>query len=113
MRPFISGDEKKLDDCPIRMNGQLYGYDYQCNWDDKYIFIHCGERNLDRSMEYWGGIRYKIQKYQVNIVSVVIIIMHFSSGSVFQILNNIYLKIGCTMLSHTIHLKRKKVSWNL
>jgi hypothetical protein len=51
------GDEKSLDDCPIRMNGQLYGYDYPCHWEDNYIFIHCGSRNLNKTMEYWGGIR--------------------------------------------------------
>lgn len=54
----FTGDESRLEDCPIRLNGQVYGHRHRCEWDSKFIFIHCGERNLPVGQEYWGGIRY-------------------------------------------------------
>ena len=54
----FTGDESRLEDCPIRLNGQVYGHIPRCYWDSKFIFIHCGERNLPAGQDYWGGIRY-------------------------------------------------------
>lgn len=49
------------------MNGQLYGYDYPCHWEDHFIFIHCGARNLNRTMEYWGGIRFGVPDFEQHL----------------------------------------------
>ena len=67
--PFqCSGRERRLSHCPIRMNGQIYGHDYGCNWKGKeFAFIHCGERNLDNSMEYWGGVRFSVKNFEQDL----------------------------------------------
>ena len=69
--PFqCTGKEKRLSHCPIRMNGQIYthnwfGQIYGCDWQSKnFAFIHCGKRNLDTSMEYWGGIRFSVHNFE-------------------------------------------------
>lgn len=59
--PIFTGDELRLEDCSVRLNGQLYGQRHRCEWDSKFVFIHCGERNLPAGQEYWGGIRYQYQ----------------------------------------------------
>jgi hypothetical protein len=58
---LFPGDESRLEDCPIRLNGQLYGHRHRCEWDSKFVFVHCGERNLPAGLDYWGGIRYCYQ----------------------------------------------------
>ncbi|XP_054002830.1 protein bark beetle [Hylaeus anthracinus] len=52
-----TGREEKLEDCQIRLNGQLYGHRHECPWDSQFVFISCGKRNLDDAHDYWGGIR--------------------------------------------------------
>ena len=60
-----TGKEKRLGHCPIRMNGQIYGHKYGCNWKGKdFVFVNCGERNLDESMEYWGGVRFSVKSFE-------------------------------------------------
>ncbi|XP_046609560.1 protein bark beetle isoform X2 [Neodiprion virginianus] len=51
------GVEERIEDCQIRLNGQLFGHKYECPWDGEFVFVHCGERNLDLTQDYWGGIR--------------------------------------------------------
>ncbi|XP_026687364.1 protein bark beetle-like [Diaphorina citri] len=53
-----SGEESSLDECPIRLNGQMYGRRPMCYWNSQFIFIHCKERNVQPNTDYWGGIRY-------------------------------------------------------
>ncbi|XP_012253572.2 protein bark beetle isoform X3 [Athalia rosae] len=52
-----AGNEERIEDCQIRLNGQLFGHRYECPWDGHFVFVNCGERNLDISRDYWGGIR--------------------------------------------------------
>lgn len=59
-----SGSEQELEDCPIRLNGQLFGHKYNCPWNGRYVFIHCGERNLDNNHDYWGGIRVANSEFE-------------------------------------------------
>lgn len=59
-----SGNEEKLEDCNIRLNGQLYGHKYNCPWDGKWIFINCGKRNLESTKDYWGGIRIANSEFE-------------------------------------------------
>ena len=60
-----TGKEKRLAHCPLRMNGQIYGHKYGCNWKGKdFVFIHCGETNLDPDYEYWGGIRFSVKEFE-------------------------------------------------
>ncbi|XP_015594324.1 protein bark beetle isoform X2 [Cephus cinctus] len=59
-----SGSEESLEDCQIRLNGQLFGHRYECPWDGKFVFIHCGERNIDPSTDYWGGIRIANSEFE-------------------------------------------------
>lgn len=58
------GTEKKYEDCPIRLNGQQFGHRHQCKWNSKFVFIHCGERNLERNYEYWGGVRFANPEFE-------------------------------------------------
>ncbi|KAJ4447016.1 hypothetical protein ANN_09004 [Periplaneta americana] len=61
------GDEARLEDCPIRLNGQLYGHRHRCEWNSKFVFIHCGERNLPAGKDYWGGIRFAAGEFEQNL----------------------------------------------
>ncbi|XP_011303311.1 uncharacterized protein bark isoform X1 [Fopius arisanus] len=59
-----TGSEERLEDCQIRLNGQLYGHKYNCPWDGDYVFLNCGTRNLDDSKDYWGGIRIANSEFE-------------------------------------------------
>ncbi|XP_033297170.1 protein bark beetle [Bombus bifarius] len=59
-----TGKEVKLEDCQIRLNGQLYGHRHECPWDSQFVFINCGKRNLDDSHDYWGGIRIANSEFE-------------------------------------------------
>ncbi|KAK0090170.1 hypothetical protein PV325_002595 [Microctonus aethiopoides] len=59
-----SGNEERIEDCQIRLNGQLYGHKYDCPWDGDYVFVHCGERNLNEVYDYWGGIRIANSEFE-------------------------------------------------
>ena len=60
-----TGKEKRLAHCPLRMNGQIYGHKYGCDWEGKdFVFIHCGETNLDQDYEYWGGVRFSVKEFE-------------------------------------------------
>lgn len=59
-----SGKEQDLEDCQIRLNGQLFGHRHECPWDGHFVFLHCGERNLDDEHDYWGGIRIANSEFE-------------------------------------------------
>ena len=60
-----TGREDRLSKCDLRMNGQIYGHKYACDWESKdFVFIHCGDTNLDRNYEYWGGIRFSVKEFE-------------------------------------------------
>ncbi|XP_034949444.1 protein bark beetle isoform X2 [Chelonus insularis] len=59
-----TGNEESLEECQIRLNGQLFGHKYDCPWDGNFVFLHCGERNLDYSHDYWGGIRIANSEFE-------------------------------------------------
>lgn len=61
------GTENNYEDCPIRLNGQLYGHRYECKWNAKFVFINCGKRNLKKSLEYWGGIRFTGSEFEQHL----------------------------------------------
>ncbi|KAI8422542.1 hypothetical protein MSG28_006346 [Choristoneura fumiferana] len=61
------GTENRYEDCPIRLNGQLYGHRHECKWDSTYVFIHCGTRNLDETSDYWGGIRFANPEFEYSL----------------------------------------------
>ncbi|XP_012531769.1 protein bark beetle [Monomorium pharaonis] len=59
-----SGKEQNLEDCQIRLNGQLFGHRHECPWDGQFVFLHCGKRNLDDAYDYWGGIRIANSEFE-------------------------------------------------
>ncbi|KAJ2949950.1 hypothetical protein O0L34_g11275 [Tuta absoluta] len=61
------GTEDRYDDCPIRLNGQLYGHRHECKWDSDFVFIHCGQRNLEENLDYWGGIRFANPEFEYSL----------------------------------------------
>ncbi|XP_046962256.1 protein bark beetle [Vanessa cardui] len=61
------GTEDRYEDCPIRLNGQLYGHRHDCKWNSEFVFIHCGSRNLDENLEYWGGIRFANPEFEYSM----------------------------------------------
>ncbi|KAG7306290.1 hypothetical protein JYU34_008890 [Plutella xylostella] len=61
------GTEERYEDCPIRLNGQLYGHRHECKWDSEYVFIHCGMRNLEEPLQYWGGIRFANPEFEYSL----------------------------------------------
>lgn len=54
---LCTGEEDRLEDCEIRLNGQLHGKRHTCAWNSKFVFVRCGQRNLPPTQDYWGGIR--------------------------------------------------------
>ncbi|CAB3370904.1 Hypothetical predicted protein [Cloeon dipterum] len=62
-----SGDEARLEDCPIRLNGQLFGHRHECFWNSEFVFIHCGKRNLEAGLNYWGGVRFAHPDFEYNL----------------------------------------------
>lgn len=63
------GTETRYEDCPIRLNGQQFGHRHECKWNSKFVFIHCGERNLSPKYDYWGGIRFADPEFEQNLYS--------------------------------------------
>lgn len=61
------GIEERYEDCPIRLNGQLYGHRHECKWDSEFVFIHCGTRNLEDTYDYWGGIRFANPEFEYSL----------------------------------------------
>ncbi|XP_047509687.1 protein bark beetle isoform X2 [Pieris napi] len=61
------GIEERYEDCPIRLNGQLYGHRHECKWDSDFIFLHCGNRNLEENLDYWGGIRFTNPEFEYSL----------------------------------------------
>jgi hypothetical protein len=60
-----TGKEQRLSLCPLRMNGQIYGHEYGCNWQGKdFVFIQCGQTNLDPTFDYWGGVRFSVKEFE-------------------------------------------------
>lgn len=45
-----------MEECPERLNGQLYGRRHDCKWDDEFVFLSCNG-DVDPK-PYWGGIRF-------------------------------------------------------
>jgi hypothetical protein len=57
IEPFeCHGDEARMELCPERLNGQLYGRKHECKWDDSFVFINC-LGDID-TKPFWGGIRF-------------------------------------------------------
>ena len=47
------------------MNGQIYGHLYGCDWEGTdFVFLNCGETNLDSDYEYWGGVRFSVKEFE-------------------------------------------------
>ena len=42
----------------------MFGQKYECPWDGDFVFVHCGERNLEPSRDYWGGIRIANSEFE-------------------------------------------------
>lgn len=59
-----SGAEAHFEDCPERLNGQLYGHRHECRWDNEYVFVSCNG-NSDMK-QYWGGIRFANPDFERN-----------------------------------------------
>ncbi|RVE49659.1 hypothetical protein evm_005716 [Chilo suppressalis] len=62
-----AGTEDRYEECPIRLNGQLYGHRHECKWDSDFVFIHCGKRNLEENLDYWGGIRFANPEFEYSL----------------------------------------------
>lgn len=61
------GTENRYEDCPIRLNGQLYGHRHECKWNSKFVFVNCGTRNLEENLDYWGGIRFTNPEFEYSL----------------------------------------------
>ncbi|KAK6621229.1 hypothetical protein RUM43_011535 [Polyplax serrata] len=61
-----TGNEDRLEECEVRLNGQQYNHIHRCEWNSNFVFVHCGERNLPKHMLYWGGIRFANGRFEQN-----------------------------------------------
>ncbi|XP_013781367.1 protein bark beetle-like [Limulus polyphemus] len=58
-----TGEENFLQDCEKRLNG--YGeHMYSCSYEGDYVFIFCGEDNIEDTKEHWGGIRFSNSNFE-------------------------------------------------
>ncbi|KAG5895778.1 hypothetical protein JTB14_001625 [Gonioctena quinquepunctata] len=60
-----TGTENKYEDCPIRLNGQQFGHRHNCEWNSKFVFIHCDR--FKKRHNYWGGIRFADAEFEQQI----------------------------------------------
>uniref|UniRef100_A0A7G3AYY4 Putative scavenger receptor n=1 Tax=Lutzomyia longipalpis TaxID=7200 RepID=A0A7G3AYY4_LUTLO len=58
------GDENRLEECPERLNGQLYGRRHECKWFDDFVFVSC-QGDPDKK-DYWGGVRFANPDFESN-----------------------------------------------
>ncbi|XP_062547876.1 protein bark beetle isoform X1 [Armigeres subalbatus] len=58
------GDELRLEECPERLNGQLYGRRHVCQWDSAFVFISCNGEPEEKN--YWGGVRFANQDFEAS-----------------------------------------------
>ncbi|KAF5304533.1 hypothetical protein FQA39_LY09584 [Lamprigera yunnana] len=58
------GTESVYEDCPIRLNGQQFGHRYECSWNTKFVFVHCGRYTAHKNFDYWGGIRFSDSEFE-------------------------------------------------
>jgi len=63
---YDTGSEPSLDDCEIRMNGQVYDHVYSCPWDGDFVYVHCGDSNPNLA-DYWGGIRFSVSSFEESV----------------------------------------------
>ena len=68
-----SGSESRLDDCEVRMNGQVYDdHVYSCAWDSPdFVFVDCGDNDSSSSSStshYWGGIRFSVAAFEDSLL---------------------------------------------
>ncbi|XP_035780255.1 protein bark beetle-like isoform X1 [Anopheles albimanus] len=59
------GDELRLEECPERLNGQLYGRRHECQWDSEFVFISCNGEPERRP--YWGGVRFANPDFEASL----------------------------------------------
>ncbi|KAK4322844.1 hypothetical protein Pmani_006428 [Petrolisthes manimaculis] len=60
------GTEEGLDECPLRMNGQILEHTYDCPWNGDFVYLWCGNfgTEADDTKEFWGGIRFSIPNFE-------------------------------------------------
>lgn len=63
------GDEMRLEQCPERLNGQLYGRRHECFWNSEFVFVSCNKNSRNSKMDdlYWGGIRFANPDFEQNL----------------------------------------------
>ncbi|XP_058814213.1 protein bark beetle isoform X1 [Topomyia yanbarensis] len=59
------GDELRLEECPERLNGQLYGRRHECQWFSDFVFISCNGEPEERN--YWGGVRFANPDFEASL----------------------------------------------
>ncbi|XP_053697382.1 protein bark beetle [Sabethes cyaneus] len=59
------GDELRLEECPERLNGQLYGRRHECQWFSDFVFISCNGEPEERN--YWGGVRFANPDFEASM----------------------------------------------
>lgn len=60
-----NGDEHRMEECPERLNGQLYGRRHECQWDSEFVFVSC--QGVPDLKNFWGGIRFANPEFEQNI----------------------------------------------
>lgn len=84
-----TGKEPRLAHCDLRMNGQIYGHKYGCNWEGKsFVFLHCGKENLDQGKKNLQ----KIFRFNFGNTSNLLIL-----GSLLNILSDRLLDFGLSL----------------
>ena len=60
-----TGKEEKLEDCQIRLNGQLYGHRHECPWDSQFVSHKLREtESVTTRTTTGGGIRIANSEFE-------------------------------------------------
>jgi len=51
---WFKGHESDVHECALKINYNLE----TCRQKRQFVFMRCGERNLDKKYDYWGNIRF-------------------------------------------------------
>ncbi|XP_037072320.1 LOW QUALITY PROTEIN: protein bark beetle-like [Pollicipes pollicipes] len=60
-----AGTEAELSACRLRMTGRPLHAVPRCHWRDRYVFIECGDSNVNDTTQAWGGVRFATPSFEV------------------------------------------------
>ncbi|GAB6022030.1 hypothetical protein CHUAL_006179 [Chamberlinius hualienensis] len=64
---LCSGSESSFSECSLRFSG-FFQPSYPCSYKSDFVFVYCGQRNLEPGLEYWGGISFASPTFEPIVI---------------------------------------------